>query len=118
MNSKMKYLGVAAIAALGIFAGVSAAAASAAIESAKASCVVGEQADGYLGFANEGGASEDVKREVRSINQQRKAAYEKLAAKNGVTVDQAAAVTAETLINKAPAGHCYRDQNGAWQKKG
>lgn len=117
MKSRMKVLGAAAVAAIAIFAGLSAAAASAAIDSAKASCVVGEQMDGYLGIADEGKATEDLRREVRSVNQQRKAAYEKLAEKNGVTVDVTAALTAERLINKAPAGHCYRDQSGAWHEK-
>lgn len=117
MKSRMKILGAAAVAAIAIFAGLSAAAASAAIDAAKASCIVGEQMDGYLGIADDSKATEEIRREVRSVNQQRKAAYEKLAQKNGVTVDVSAALTAEQLINRAPAGHCYRDQSGAWNTK-
>lgn len=117
MISRLKMLGASVLAAGVIFAGISAAAASAAIEAAKSNCVVGEQADGYLGIADESKATEEIRREVRSINQQRKAAYERLAQRNGVTVEDTATLTAERLINQAPAGQCYRDQNGAWQTR-
>jgi uncharacterized protein YdbL (DUF1318 family) len=117
MISMLKMLGASVLAAIVAFVGISAAAASAAIEAAKSSCVVGEQVDGYLGVADESKATEEIRREVRSINQQRKAAYERLAQRNGVTVEVTAALTAERLINQAPSGHCYRDENGAWQTK-
>jgi hypothetical protein len=104
----------AAVAAL---ASVGAAAASAAIEAAKSQCIVGEQADGYLGVVDAGKASEALKREVASVNLQRKAAYARFAESQGVTVEVAAALTAEKLINQAPAGQCVRDGNGKWIKK-
>ncbi len=92
-------------------------AASAAVEAAKAKCVVGEQTDGYLGVIDAVKADEALKREVRSINQQRKAAYAELATRNGVTIEQAAQVTAERLLNSAPPGHCIQSPEGAWVKK-
>lgn len=95
-----------------------AAAASPAIDAAKASCIVGEQFDGYLGVIDAGAASEALKREVRSVNLQRKAAYASLAERNGVTVDVAATLTAEKLLNGAPSGQCILPQaGGPWQKK-
>lgn len=87
------------------------------VAEAKAKCIVGEQADGYLGFADESAADEALKREVRSVNQQRRAAYEQLAQRNGVSVDVTAALTAEKLLNQAPSGQCIRDQSGRWTKK-
>ena len=102
-------------AAAGLFV-AAAAAASPSIEAAKAACVVGEQSDGYLGVVDGAEASEELRREVRSINQQRRAAYEGLAARNGVTVEVTAALTAERLMNQAPAGHCIRDESG-WRRK-
>ncbi len=87
------------------------------VAEAKAKCIVGEQADGYLGFADEGAADEALKREVRSVNQQRRAAYEQLAQRNGVSVDVTAALTAEKLLNQAASGQCIRDQSGRWTKK-
>jgi hypothetical protein len=92
-------------------------AAPAAIESAKAQCIVGEQTDGYLGIIDESKADEALRREVRSVNQQRKAAYADLAARNGVTIEQAAQVTAERLLNGAPSGHCIQTPEGSWVKK-
>lgn len=94
-----------------------AAAASAIVEQAKSECIVGEQADGYLGVVDPGKASAELRREVDSINMQRKAAYARLAEKNGVTIDDAAKVTAEKLINQAPSGQCVRDQDRNWLRK-
>lgn len=104
-------------AALVLSAAAPALAASAAIEAAKASCIVGEQTDGYLGVIDNAKADEGLRREVRSINQQRKAAYAELAAKNGVTIEQAAQVTAERLLNGASSGHCIQSPGGGWIKK-
>ena len=87
------------------------------IDAAKAQCVIGEQTDGYLGIIEPAKADEALRREVRSINQQRKAAYADLAAKNGVTIEQAAQVTAERLLNGAPSGHCIQSPDGGWVKK-
>lgn len=92
-------------------------AAPAAIDAAKAKCIVGEQTDGYLGIIDNLKADEALKREVRSVNQQRKAVYADLAARNGVTIEQAAQVTAERLLNSAPSGHCIQTPEGGWIKK-
>lgn len=105
------------IVALALSAAAPAYAGTATIDAAKAQCVVGEQTDGYLGVIDNAKADEALKREVRSINQQRKAAYAELAAKNGVTIEQAAQVTAERLLNGAPAGHCIQAPDGSWAKK-
>ena len=107
------------LAAAGVIAGASltvapAAAASAIVEQAKDQCLVGEQADGYLGFVPGASVSDALRREVRDINQQRKAAYARIARANGVSTDVTAALTAEKLINQATSGQCVRDQSGAW----
>lgn len=91
-------------------------AASPAIESAKAQCVIGERKDGYLGVVSGKSASTVVLREMRSVNQQRRAAYERLAERNGVTIDVAAALTAERLINAAKSGECVQNAAGEWVK--
>ncbi len=91
-------------------------AASPIVEDAKDRCIVGEQADGYLGFVDESAADVELKREVRDINQQRKAFYADLAARNGVAIDVTAALTAEKLINNSSAGECVQDASGAWIK--
>jgi hypothetical protein len=111
-----KFIATTFIAALALTA-APAFAAPAAIETAKAQCIVGEQTDGYLGVIDNAKADEALRREVRSVNQQRKAAYAELAARNGVTIEQAAQVTAERLLNQAPSGHCIQTPEGGWVKK-
>lgn len=93
------------------------AAASPAIENAKAQCIVGEQSDGYLGFIDASKADANLKREVRANNQQRKSIYADFAEKNGITVETAAAIFAEQQVNGAPSGQCVRDPSGVWLRK-
>lgn len=116
MKRRFSMLALAAGFVIAALAG-GVAAASALIEAAKAECVVGEQADGYLGIVDPRKADAELRREVDSINMQRKAAYEKLAKRNAVTIQDAAALTAEKLINQAPSGQCVRDKDGVWYKK-
>jgi hypothetical protein len=114
-SMKKTLLMLTAAGALAISAAV--AAASPAIEQAKAQCVVGEQSDGYLGIVDASKADETLKREVRANNQQRKAIYADFAAQNGITVETAAAIFAEQQVNGAPSGQCVRDPNGTWIRK-
>lgn len=102
------------------FAAASIAAAHAAppiVEEAKSKCVVGEQSDGYLGVVDTAAASEALKREVRNINQQRKAHFAELAAKNGITIEDAAALTGKRLVEGASSGQCVRMPDGSWAKQ-
>ena len=101
---------LAAILAVSTFPAV---AQTAAVDAAKSQCLVGEMADGYLGFPKNG-ASEAVRKQVRSINIKRRAEYSSLSKKGGVTVEVAAALTAEKLIKRAKRGECVRKPNGAW----
>lgn len=87
------------------------------VERAKDNCVIGEQADGYLGFVPGKDTSTELQRQVRSINQQRKSAYASLARKNNVSVEVTAALTAEKLIRSARPGECVRGTDGKWVKK-
>lgn len=113
VNKQTSFLVAGAVSGLAFLAGA-AHAASALIEDAKDRCIVGEQADGYLGVVDGANADATLLREVRDVNQQRKAFYADLAARNGVSIDVTAALTAEKLINDAGPGECVRDQSGAW----
>ena len=104
---------VAAVSGLALVT-ASAHAAPAIVDDAKARCIIGEQADGYLGIVDAAAVDTALRREVRDINQQRKALYADLAAQNGVSIDVTAALTAEKLINQAGPGECVRDASGAW----
>jgi uncharacterized protein YdbL (DUF1318 family) len=118
METSMKNL-LRNIAAAGVLAGmaaapISASAASAMIEQAKSQCIVGEQADGYIGFVPGADIPDDLRREVRDTNQARKAFYADLSKRNGVTIEVAAALTAEKLMQQAGPGECIRMQDGSW----
>jgi len=108
------FKGALAAALATVFAGAGAEAASPAIETAKDGCVVGERIDGYLGVIDEARANDSLRREVASINQQRKAAYARLAAQNGVSIEATAMVAAERLISRAEPGECVQNESGAW----
>lgn len=108
---------VVGIIAVTFAAGLTATAATAAsdmVEQAKSQCIVGEQADGYLGVVKGASANAEMRRELRDINQRRKAYYADIARRNGVSVEVTAVLTAEKLIGQARSGHCVRDQSGNW----
>ncbi len=107
----------AALLAAVVLTPTSASAASAIVEQAKDECIVGEQADGYLGIVKGASADAELRREVRDINQRRKTYYADIARRNGVSVEVTAVLTAEKLIGQAGPGHCVRDQSGAWIEK-
>ena len=119
MKHSMKNKLIMAAASAGLIlsaAAPSALAASALVENAKDNCIVGEQADGYLGVVDGASASPQLQREIRDINQQRKTAYANLAKRNGVTIEVTAALTAGKLMNQATSGQCVRKQSGEWIK--
>lgn len=77
---------------------------------------VGEQADGYLGVV--GSASADVRARVDQINIQRRAAYTRLAAERGVTIEEAARATAcQLFATRIEAGQYYRLPDGVWRQR-
>ncbi|MEK7265581.1 MAG: YdbL family protein [Pseudomonadota bacterium] len=110
-----KILAITAIAAIASIA--AAHAAPPIIEAAKAKCIVGEQADGYLGVIDPVAADEALKREVRSVNQLRKARFADLAAQNGITIEDAAAIAGKRLVESATSGQCVRMPDGSWAKQ-
>jgi uncharacterized protein len=88
----------------------------AAVDAAKVAGVVGEQADGYLGFVR-GSADGPVTAAVTTINAGRADVYAQTAAKSGVTRDAAGQATGTLLIDKLPAGQFFKPLNGGWTKK-
>jgi uncharacterized protein YdbL (DUF1318 family) len=93
-----------------------AASDKAAADAAKAGGIVGEQADGYLGFVK-GSADGAVTAAVNAINAGRAEVYAQTAAKSGVTRDAAGQATGTLLIDKLPAGQYYKPLSGGWTKK-
>ena len=90
-------------------------AAAADLGQAKTAGLVGEQMNGYLGLVDPG-APADVKALVNSINAQRQAEYQRIAAKNGVPADEVARLTAQKVIGQAGRGHFVQTPSG-WQRR-
>lgn len=91
----------------------------AAVASARASGIVGEQGDGYLGFAK--APSAEVKAAVDATNIKRRAIYTQIAAKPGsvATVQEVAAARGcEQLASRVGPGEAYRlTASGPWQTR-
>jgi len=112
-------VGAAVLAALAIpvAAVAQSASAKAAVDAAKAAGVVGEQADGFLGFVT-GAADPALRSAVAEINAGRSAVYAEAGAKSGAT---AAAAGASAFINaiqpRLKPGQYYKPAGGGWMKK-
>ena len=88
---------------------------SASVEAALASGSVGEQADGYLGFAQ--APSPGLKAEVDAINIKRRQGYTQVAQAKNVPIEAfAVSIGCRTLAN-LKAGRAY-NVGGAWAVKG
>ena len=92
------------------------ASAKAAVDRAKAQGVVGEQADGFLGFVS-GGGDVALHGAVAEINAGRAQAYREAAARSGVSADAAGQATARQLESRIPAGQFFRTSAGAWEQR-
>ncbi len=93
---------------------VSAVTIAADINSAKSQGLIGERADGYLGVVEKRAAG-DVKALVRDINAKRRAQYERIATKNGLSRQEVESLSGKKTIAKTAAGGwIYRTR---WEKK-
>jgi uncharacterized protein YdbL (DUF1318 family) len=92
------------------------AAAKAAVDAAKAAGIVGEQADGFLGFVKPGDAAQQAA--VAEINAGRAQLYREAAAKNNVSA-QAAGASAYTNVVQAriKPGEYFKPAGGGWTRK-
>lgn len=89
----------------------------AAVDAAKAAGMVGEQADGFLGFVKPS-SDPALKAAVDDINQGRAALYRQAAAKNGVTVEAAGASAYNTVVqSRLKPGEFYKPAGGGWVRK-
>ncbi len=86
------------------------------VDSAKASGLVGERPDGYLGIVV-ADPSAEVKAMVDDVNGKRRAAYAEIARKNGTKVEAVAALAGAKLVDRTPPGQWVTDASGRWLKK-
>jgi len=91
--------------------------AKSAVDAAKAQGVVGEQADGFLGFVKPS-SDTALKAAVQEINDGRAALYRQAAAKNGVSAEAAGGSAYTTIVQaKLKPGEYYKPAGGGWVKK-
>ena len=116
MNRRTKLL-IAAGLGIAVVAGTSAYAMQAdSAGQLRASGLVGEQADGYLGLV--GAAPADVRAQTEQVNIQRRAAYTQLATQRGATIEEVAAATAcQIFASRVGPGQYYRLPDGVWRQR-
>ena len=116
MSNFKQIFAAAALALLSTPAFADLASDKAAVDAAKAAGIVGEQADGYLGFVS-GSGDAAITAAVNEINAGRRGVYTQTASKSGVTPDAAGQATGAQLIAKVPGGQFFKPLGGAWTKK-
>ncbi|TWH64078.1 hypothetical protein LX59_02752 [Azomonas agilis] len=87
--------------------------AMSALGTAKASGLVGEKPDGYLGVVTSTPQAQEI---TTLINQARRAEYQRIAQQNGTRLQDVEVIAGQKAIDKTTAGH-YIQRNGAWVKK-
>ncbi|MBL7250050.1 YdbL family protein [Alloalcanivorax marinus] len=93
---------------------LSVTAAALDLNQAKAEGLVGEQPNGYLGVVKATPAAVEL---VSDINEKRRAAYERIAKQNGITLDQVANLAGQKAIEKTPSGEYIKTPTGQWVEK-
>ena len=110
-------LGVTAALGLATVAIAQSASAKATVDAAKTAGIVGEQADGFLGFVTQP-ADPAIRTAVADINAGRAQLYREAAAKNGVSVEAAgAAAFTQVVQTRLKAGEYYKPNGGGWVRK-
>ena len=115
LTDRLRTIATMALAAL-FLAVAHPAAMAGVLDGAKQQGYVGEQLDGYAGIVNQS-APDDVRQLVDSVNQQRRAEYERIATETNSTPEQVGYVIGTKLINRAPVGHYVMDVQGQWVVK-
>lgn len=114
MKSNKRIIKIFLTLLIGLLA-VSVAQAS-ALTAAKASGLIGEQPNGYLGLVQQS-APGDVKALIADVNAKRKAGYQKIADRQGTRLSDVEKVGGQTAIEKTLRGNYIRSPGGSWQKK-
>ncbi|MBC7767570.1 MAG: DUF1318 domain-containing protein [Phycisphaerales bacterium] len=109
---------IAALTAATLALAAPAIAQDAALNQARAAGLIGEQADGYLGFAPGANISATLRGRVEANNIQRRQLYTRRATERSVSVNHmAAAVACEVFESRIAVGERYRDEAGQWRQR-
>ncbi|HSG91910.1 MAG TPA: YdbL family protein [Pseudomonadales bacterium] len=104
---------LARLAALLLVALLAVPAAASPLDDAKAAGEIGEQTNGYLGIVREPGSAA-IQALVASVNAERRARYESIAARNAITLEQVEMLAGRKAIEKTAAGNWIRLPDGTW----
>lgn len=114
----IRALALAALAAATLTFAAPVMAQSDPLAQARASGLIGEQADGYLGYVPGASISADLRGRVEQNNLQRRQLYTRRATERSVSVNEmAAAVACEVFERRIAMGERYRDENGQWRQR-
>lgn len=90
-----------------------------ALATARASGLIGEQADGYLGFVPGASISADLRGRVDQNNIQRRQLYTQRATQRSASVNEMAAAVACEVFQRPriAVGERYRNEAGQWRQR-
>ena len=104
------------ILVLGLLLAFTAPAAMAqSLDDLRASGAIGERYDGYVAVRDSGAAG--AKSVAKKVNAKRRSLYEQRAAAQGVKPEDIGRVYAGQIMQKAPGGTWFLDENGNWRQK-
>ena len=87
---------------------------SADLHQAKAAGLIGERPDGYLGIVKNGPGIAEL---VQDINQRRRAIYQGVAQKNGISMQKAEKIGGDKFTRDTPPGQYIMTPSGQWVRK-
>ena len=86
-----------------------------ALDNALRQGLVGETPRGYVAPVKSPTAA--INGLVNDINARRRAAYQGIARKNGLSLQNVESVAGARVIQRAPKGTYYKDSSGKWRRK-
>lgn len=92
------------------------AALAQSLDEAKATGLIGEKRDGYIGLV-QGSAPPAVVSLVEDVNRQRRERYQQIAQENNISVEQVAQLAFNKAVEATRSGHFLEDANGRWVRK-
>ncbi len=85
------------------------------LTSAKNAGLIGEQANGYIGFVVS--VPGDVRALVKSVNAKRKARYKEIAKSKKISLSDVARIGGAKAIERTKSGNYIKSAGGSWDKK-
>ena len=99
---------------LGLLLVLASAAHALSLDDAKATGIVGERQDGYLGIVVD---SAEARQLIQEINSARRIKYQEIAKKNGTSLQAVEILAAKKAQDKTPSGQYVQLPSGAWSRK-